>query len=183
MPSCDDGVRDTEIRADVALFWPDWGFYFISFATFNAAAAFIIVSSFCSLLFFTIFAPILRKQLWVTLFLSSGLGAIIAGSIMRKVLFTGVVATRTTVRYTRLFIWMDFWYSFTLGPVSAATTVLLRYLALLCCSISSLARLDEPLILPELGRLGLDVWEPGFAACNPHDYCWESGLHSSPCQQ
>ena len=43
---------------------------------------------------------------------------------MRKVLFTGVVATRTTVRYTRLFIWMDFWYSFTLGPVSAATTVL-----------------------------------------------------------
>ena len=59
----------------------------------------------------------------------------------------------------------------------------LRYLALLCCSISSLARLDEPLILPELGRLGLDVWEPGFAACNPHDYCWESGLHSSPRQQ
>ena len=108
-------MHNTEIRADVALFWPDWGFYFISFATFNAAAAFIIVSSFCSLLFFTIFAPILRKQLWVTLFLSSvrrtiiagiwvaffqscqresrgqGLGAIIAGSIMRKVLFTGVV--------------------------------------------------------------------------------------------
>ena len=107
-------MRNSEIRADLALFWPDWGFYFISFATFNAAAAFIIVSSFCSLLFFTIFAPILRKQLWVTLFLSSGLGAIVAGSIMRKVLFTGVVATRTTVRYTRLFIWMDFWYSFTL---------------------------------------------------------------------
>ena len=28
----------------------------------------------------------------------------------------------------------------------------------------SLARLDQPLILPELSELGLDVWEPGFAA-------------------
>ena len=87
-----------------------------------------------------------------------------------------------------LVIWVAFFsrcqrYRCRQGPVSAATTVLLRYLALLCCSISSLARLDEPLILPELGRLGLDVWEPGFAACNPHDHCWESGLHSSPCQQ
>ena len=39
------------------------GFYFISFATFNAAAAFIIVTAFTSVIFFTIFAPVLRTQL------------------------------------------------------------------------------------------------------------------------
>ena len=30
--------------------------------------------------------------------------------------------------------------------------------------VHSLARLDQPLILPELSELGLDIWEPGFAA-------------------
>ena len=39
-----------------------------------------------------------------------------------------------------------------------------RYFVLLLCSLSSLARLDQPLILPELSDVGLDVWEPGFAA-------------------
>jgi hypothetical protein len=34
-------------------------------------------------------------------------------------------------------------YSFTLGPLSAATTVMLRYVVLLCCSLSSLARLEQ----------------------------------------
>ena len=83
---------------------------------------------------------------------------------VRKLLFTGVISTKTSVRYQRLYRWLDFVYSFTLGPLSAATSVLLRYFVLLCCSLSSLARLDQPLILPELTALGLDVWEPGFAA-------------------
>ena len=44
------------------------------------------------------------------------------------------------------------------------------YVGLVLCApfwmahMHSLARLDQPLILPELSRLGLDVWEPGFAA-------------------
>ena len=100
----------------------------------------------------------------VALFLSSGIGSLLAGTVFRKLLFTGVISTKTSLRYQRLYRWLDFTYSFTLGPLSAATSVLLRYFVLLCCSLSSLARLDQPLILPELTELGLDVWEPGFAA-------------------
>eukprot|EP01043_Picozoa_sp_COSAG02_P064267 COSAG02_NODE_9342_length_2250_cov_12.869363_1_plen_664_part_00 len=141
-----------------------WGFYFISFAAFNAAAAFLLVATFCTLLSFTIYAPLLRQQLWFTLLLSSSLGSLILGAIGRKVLFTGVVSTRNTLRYHRFFRWMDFAYSFTLGPFSAVASVVLRYCLLLLCSLSSLARIDQPLILPELRELGLDVWEPVFAA-------------------
>ena len=144
-----------------------WGFYFISFATFNAAAAFLLVAAFCSVLSFTFYAPLIRQRLWFALFLSSGIGSLILGTIGRKMLFTGVIATRTNVRYHRLYRWVDFAYSFTLGPLSAATTVLLRYVVLFLCSLSSLARLDQPLILPELSALGLDVWEPGFAVGEP----------------
>jgi hypothetical protein len=54
-----------------------WGFYFISFATFNAAAAFLLVAAFCALLSFTFFAPFARQQLWFALILSSGIGSLI----------------------------------------------------------------------------------------------------------
>ena len=52
-----------------------WGFYFISFATFNAAASFLVVSAFCVLIFFSFFAPFLRTELWWTLFVSTGVGS------------------------------------------------------------------------------------------------------------
>jgi hypothetical protein len=76
-----------------------WGFYFISFATFNAAASFILVSAFAVALLFTLFAPILRQQLWFALLLSSGLGSIAVGTLVRKLLFTGVIATSSSIRY------------------------------------------------------------------------------------
>ena len=75
-----------------------WGFYFISFATFNAAAAFLLVAAFCALLSFTFYAPFVRRQLWFALFLSSGIASLVLSAIGWKVLFTGVVATRTTLR-------------------------------------------------------------------------------------
>ena len=43
--------------------------------------------------------------------------------LVKKVLFTGVIATRSEIRYQRLYRWFDFFYSFTLGPISAATTI------------------------------------------------------------
>lgn len=47
-------------------------------------------------------------------------------------------------RYQRFYRWMDFAYSFTLGPLSAATSVLLRYFALLLCSLSRCDRIATP---------------------------------------
>ena len=61
-------------------------FYLISITTFNAAAAFCIGQfflSWCS----SHFAPLLLRQIWISLLVSSGIVGLLIGTFARRILY------------------------------------------------------------------------------------------------
>lgn len=123
-----------------------FAFYLIPISAANTLTAFCAVSLAASLLVFSLICAPAREQLWLSWFTWSVFSAIVIDPLLRRVLFTGVVATRHRVIMARAFRTADFVYSFSLGPLFGATLVLLRCLLGLLFALSSLARTDVSLL-------------------------------------